>query len=100
MPLDQHALELRPRRATFEHQAYLGVALDIFHFLSAGSTSNIDIITQAKITKRHTVRIPLTPNGREHNPPWFRIQKCFNFQVGHTYWHLVLSPLDRRSGGS
>src|SRR6266446_5111319 len=71
MALDQHPLDILPRRATFEHQADLGVALNIFHFLGAGSTANIDVITQAKVTKRHTVGIPLPPNGREDNPPRF-----------------------------
>src|SRR6266436_2432770 len=97
MSLDQHPLDILPRRATFEHQADLGVAFDVFHFLGAGSTANIDVIAQAKVTKRHTVRIPMPPNGREDNPSRFRIQKCFDFLVGHTCWHLLLSPYPLRT---
>jgi hypothetical protein len=40
MALDHHALDVLHRRATFKHQAHLGVALDIFNFLGARPTPN------------------------------------------------------------
>src|SRR5262245_14226992 len=61
--LDHHAPNILPRRATLKHQAYLGVALNIFDFLGAGPAAEVNVIAEAKVTQRHTVRIAIPSDG-------------------------------------
>src|SRR5262245_22992579 len=44
MALDHHTLNILPRRATLKHQAYLGIAFNIFKLLGAGPAADIDVI--------------------------------------------------------